>query len=201
MIRQLTLLFIVFAAWLWQSFLTQKTSKAAALGDLHLLGQPALSEQQIVAFLSKNNPDLPKHYVEEIAKIYHTESKSESINPAIAVAQMTLETGFLRFGGSVRKEQNNFAGLGCVNVTEKGIHFKTPREGIRAHIQHLKAYASRTQLGNSCVDPRRKFVEKSENFGKLETVYDLTGVWAMDKDYGEKLAKLTFELLQTKENT
>jgi hypothetical protein len=162
---------------------------------LYLLDQPQISEKQIIVFLTNNNRNLDKDYIEKIAKLYCMESKRESINTAVAVAQMALETGFLNFEGSVKKAQNNFAGIGCVRKSAQGNSFATIEEGIRAHIQHLKAYASSSPLNALCVDPRYKFVQKSQFFGKLKTVYDLSETWAKDENYGEKLAKLTGDLL------
>jgi flagellum-specific peptidoglycan hydrolase FlgJ len=164
---------------------------------LYLLDRPKISEKQIIVFLTKNNPNLEKDYVEKIAKLYYTESKQESINTAIAVAQMALETGFLRFDGTVKKSQNNFAGIGCIRTNHQGHSFATIEEGIRAHIQHLRGYASPSPLSTPCVDPRYKFIKSSQFFGKLRTIYDLSGIWATDKSYGEKLMKLTQDLINT----
>jgi hypothetical protein len=164
---------------------------------LYLLDQPQISERQIIAFLMKNNPSLEKNYAEKIAKLYCAESKQESINGAIAVAQMALETGFLQFDGSSRKSQNNFAGIGCISENQRGHSFATIEEGVRAHIQHLKAYASPSPLRTPCVDPRYKFVQQSKFFGKLKTASDLVGVWAMDENYGQKIEKLAQDLLNT----
>jgi flagellum-specific peptidoglycan hydrolase FlgJ len=164
---------------------------------LYLLDQPKISEKQIITFFTKNNPNLDRNYIERIAKLYCMESKQESVNTAVTVAQMALETGFLQFNGSAKKSQNNFAGMGCVCENHQGNSFATIEEGVRAHIQHFKAYASPAPLHTSCVDSRYKFVQKSKFFGKLKTVYDFVGVWAMDEDYGKKLAKLTQDLLST----
>jgi hypothetical protein len=162
---------------------------------LYLLGQPKISEKQALYFLIKNNSELSQKYVENIVKIYFKECHVESINVAAAIAQMALETGFLKFGGAIQRHQNNFAGMGSVYDTQRGLSFATTEEGIRAHIQHLKSYASNGPLNNPCVDPRRKFIQKSPHFGKVKTVYDLSGVWAADGDYGEKLAKIIRNLL------
>ena len=70
------------------------------------------------------------------------------------------ETGFLRYGGDVERSQYNFAGLGATGNGAKGNSFATVREGIRAQIQHLKAYASTETLNNPCVDSRFKYVTR-----------------------------------------
>jgi len=60
------------------------------------------------------------------------------------------------------------------------------RAGIRAHIQHLKAYASDQKLANPVIDQRFKFVKR----GSAPVVHKLTGKWATDKNYGEKIHRL-----------
>ncbi|MDR2200885.1 MAG: glucosaminidase domain-containing protein [Puniceicoccales bacterium] len=163
---------------------------------LYLSHPSSISEIQGVHFLLRNNPKLTRDYAERILRIYGEECRKESINLAIAVAQMALETSFLRFGGEVKGQQNNFAGLGST-PNARSSSFPTAEEGIRAHVQHLKAYASTEPLASPCVDPRRKFVEKSPHFGKLKTVHDLAGTWAMDKNYGKKLEKLIQQLMDS----
>ncbi|UPA28353.1 MAG: glucosaminidase domain-containing protein [Verrucomicrobiota bacterium] len=154
------------------------------------------SKTKIVDFISQNNPAIPTEKIRTIVDIYFQESAIESINVWVALSQMIVETAFLRFTGNVRPEQNNFAGIGCVDNAARGASFASVREGIRAHIQHLKAYASRESLHRPCVDPRRHFIETGPNFGTVQTVFDLCGTWAMDSGYGPKLARITQQLYQ-----
>ena len=62
----------------------------------------------------------------------------------IAFAQAMLETGYLRFGGQVEPADHNFGGIGACDSCERGLRFPDPETGVRAHIQHLWAYASPT---------------------------------------------------------
>ena len=71
-----------------------------------------------------------------------------------------LETGWLTFKGDVNISQFNFAGLGATGNKKKGFSFSTVRRGIRAQVQHLKAYSSKAPLKNACVDPRFKYVKR-----------------------------------------
>jgi len=101
---------------------------------------------------------------------YIQEAKAENIRAEVAFVQAMKETGWLRYGGDVRIEQNNFAGIGAVGGGAKGHTFATVREGIRGQIQHLKAYANKEPMNNSIVDPRFKYVERGsakyiENLG------------------------------------
>ena len=65
-----------------------------------------------------------------------------------------------KYGGIVLPTQNNYAGIGALNGNAKGqaATFPDPRTGVRAQIQHLKAYASTEALVNECVDPRFSLV-------------------------------------------
>lgn len=137
-------------------------------------------------FLLIHNPNISIERVNLLAKLYVEESKFESINHDIAFAQMCLETGFLKFGGSVQESQNNFCGLGAVNSNSQGDSFKTTKEGIRAHIQHLKAYSCNKPLSKRLVDKRFRYVER----GSAPTIDDLAGKWAMDRNYAKKILNL-----------
>ena len=70
------------------------------------------------------------------------------------------ETNWLRYTGDVRIEQFNFAGIGAVGGGVQGNYFENVRIGVRAQIQHLKAYASTEPLNLTCVDPRYGYVNK-----------------------------------------
>ena len=69
---------------------------------------------------------------------------------------------FYRLFDSIKINQFNFAGLGAVDGNSSGncASFPDVRTGIRAQIQHLKAYASTEALNNTCVDPRFNLVTK-----------------------------------------
>lgn len=136
-------------------------------------------------FLSKGNSSLGQELTDEFAKIYIEESKIEGINWDIAFVQMCLETGFLKYGGLVEPGQNNFCGLGSFD-SKKGASFPTIREGIRAHIQHLKAYATEDDLVGELIDPRFHLVKR----GSANDVMALAGRWAEDPKYGIKLKSL-----------
>lgn len=86
--------------------------------------------------------------------------------------------------------QNNFCGLGALNQDVKGDKFLSRRLGVRAHIQHLKAYGSEEKINNEIIDRRFKFV----NRGSANNVDELTGKWASDPDYARKLKNLLYRL-------
>lgn len=124
--------------------------------------------------------------IEEFCNILVEEATAEGVRPEVVFAQMIHETGWLRFGGSVKVEQCNFAGLGAVNSNPTDANtFPDVRTGLRAQVQHLKAYASTEPLVNECVDVRFNLVSR----GCAPNLEDLNGKWAVPGNgYGEKLA-------------
>jgi hypothetical protein len=150
---------------------------------LYIMGNGRVDPADLSVFFLDSNPGADPLFVEELASLYQEESAIEGINHDIAFAQMCLETGFLRFGSLVTPEMNNFCGLGAINIDHPGESFPTPQIGVRAHIQHLKAYASDEGLNQDLVDPRYRWVR----YGSAPTVDDLTGTWATDREYGIKI--------------
>ena len=125
--------------------------------------------------------------IEDFAKIIYEEASAEGVRPEVVFAQAMHETGWLQFGGSVKVEQCNFAGLGAVDQATGGASFESVRIGIRAQIQHLKAYASKDSLVNACVDPRFNYVRR----GSAPNLVDLNGKWAVPgTGYGEAIGKI-----------
>jgi len=153
---------------------------------IKIYSQGLLDELQLAKFLNTYNPKIAFLEAKHLAANYIKHCKVEGINHDIAFAQMCLETAYLKYGGSVSSHQNNFCGLGAVNNQCEGDSFKTKEIGIIAHIQHLKAYVSKDDLNSILVDSRFKYVQR----GSVDTVHDLTGKWATDPKYGEKIEKL-----------
>lgn len=145
---------------------------------------------QLVALIVTNNNMITVDYVRLLVANYMKESRREGVSHDVAVCQMCLETGFLRFSGSVSRYQNNFCGLGATDPWASGDWFRSMEEGVRAHIQHLKAYASVEPIKPPVVDTRIVYVKR----GTAKTVHDLSGRWASDPDYGIKIESILKQL-------
>lgn len=140
-------------------------STAPSTGDnTEIMGKAQATASQMAAFcLSKNaSPQLPSCTVEELARMFIEEGEAEGVRGDVAFAQSLHETGYFKFGGIVLPTQNNYAGIGALNgnATGQAASFPDPRTGVRAQIQHLKAYASTEALVNECVDPRFSLVAR-----------------------------------------
>ncbi|AFY69657.1 cell wall hydrolase/autolysin [Thalassoporum mexicanum PCC 7367] len=170
-----------------------KTIFSVCPGQLdQIMGQGNTSEVQMLMFLKNNNEAAITTY-EEMPRYYREEGSIEGVNYDIAFSQMCLETNFLRFGGDVRPAQNNFAGLGAVGGNEEGATFPDQRTGVRAHIQHLKAYGSTSPLVQELVNPRFHFVQR----GIAPLVNQLSGRWAVDPNYGSKIIAIIRRLYES----
>jgi hypothetical protein len=149
----------------------------------HILGRGAIESEKLASFLRKKNPAIEEPFAHEFSKIYIEEALLEGVNSDVAFSQMCLETGFFAFGGLVTPDMNNFAGLGSIGPGQEGERFPTPRIGVRAQIQHLKAYATEEPPNQPLVDTRYRWVR----YGSAPTIHGLAGSWAADKEYGKKL--------------
>ena len=148
-----------------------------------IMGKGRTGADKMAGFLLQNNPAADQEFVRVLAMIYIEEAGYEGVDHDIAWSQMCLETGFLSFTGLVKPEWNNFAGLGAIGPEQPGLIFPDPRTGVRAQIQHLKAYASEEPLNLELVNPRFRFVRR----GSSPSVDGLAGTWAADRTYADKI--------------
>ena len=151
-----------------------------------IMDQGQLTAEQLTAYFLDRNSTVDRAHILQFAQYYIDEAAAEGINSDVAFAQMCLETGFLRFGGLVQPEFHNYCGLGAMDADHPGEIFETEELGVRAHIQHLQAYATTedVELHKELVDPRYNWVHKTKY---IETIYQLAGNWATDPQYGQKL--------------
>jgi Mannosyl-glycoprotein endo-beta-N-acetylglucosaminidase len=152
-----------------------------------IIGRGNTSEVQMIIFLRTTREDALKSFP-DLPRIYREESAIEGINYDIAFCQMCLETDFLR----LQPIRNNFANLGSL---EEGVlaSFSDVRLGVRAHIQHLKAYASLEPLAQEIIDPRFHFVRR----GIATKVSQLSGRWSDDLAYGDKIMAILRRLYES----
>lgn len=166
----------------------------AAADTITIMGAAEASEEQMVHYIEKRNPQ-PKLNcsVEDIVRYYYEEAGREGIRPDVALCQALKETGFFAYGGDVSPKQNNFCGLGATGNREPGASFATPQLGVRAHIQHLMAYATQERPHGAIVDPRYKHVVVNlpDIHGHITKWTGLNGVWAVPGTrYGQEILYL-----------
>lgn len=166
-----------------------KKAAIASRDDNMIMGGAVATQEQCVRYLLKHNPN-PKLNVspQELVSYYYEEGSRAGIRPDIAFAQALKETGYFRYGGTVIPAQNNYCGLGTTSATVQGAYFATPRLGVKAHIQHLLAYASVEPPQDNIVDPRYDLVRRSYGSNTLTQWKDLNGRWAVPGvGYGQSI--------------
>ena len=165
--------------------------------SVEIMGAAQATQAQMAAFIRRRNPQ-PKLAcsVEDIVRFYYEEAGKEGVRADIALCQALKETGFFAYGGDVLPAQNNYCGLGATGNKAKGAYFATPQEGVRAHIQHLMAYATTERPHAPLVDPRYDLVRlyRTDIYGKIKHWTGLNGVWAVPgTSYGQDILLLCRE--------
>lgn len=166
--------------------------------DESIVGTPLASQEQCVRYLLRRNP-APNISVspEELVSYYYEEGRREGIRPDVAFAQALKETGFFSYGGTVTPDQNNYCGLGTTSETVKGAYFPSSKMGVRAHIQHLLAYASTRRPVEPVVDPRYTLVRSTYGSQTLGNWQDLNGRWAVPgHSYGQSIMSMFRAMLR-----
>lgn len=158
---------------------------------LHLImGKGSLPKEKMMSILRKNNTSLSNSYIEKYVKYVIDEANAEGVNYDVVFGLTMLETSYLRFGGDVKFKQNNFGGLGATGNGNPGLSFSSVQIGVRAVVQHLKAYGSTEALNKACVDPRFVYVQRGcakyvEWLGIHENPYGKG--WASGYNYGKSI--------------
>ena len=174
-----------------------------------VLAEPTASREQVIATmvsaynssghaypsaaLSKGGADTAQSFFTTL----YDEAVAEGVSPELLFAQVMKETAWLQFGGDVAIGQFNFGGLGATGGGAAGASFSSVQMGLRAQVQHLRAYADSSAtpqaLSRPLVDPRFTYVRKGsaayvEHLGIQENP-QRTG-WATARNYGNDLASM-----------
>ena len=163
-----------------------------------IMGSSSTTVDQMVSYYNSvtsypgfyANTDAPT--IRQFCQIYLEECNAEGVKAEVAFVQAMKETNFLRYGGDVQIHQFNFAGIGATGGGAPGNSFPSVRIGIRAQVQHLKAYASNAPLNQACVDPRFQYVTRNiapycEWLGQNENPYGKG--WATAVRYGYNIVE------------
>ncbi len=165
------------------------------LPSVAVMGSARLNASQLVAWFNRRQPQPVGVYgaaepVEFLASYFIDEGALEGVAGDVGFVQSIVETGWFRFNGAVPGSKNNFAGIGAVDGSPaEAASFPDARTGVRAQIQHLRAYAdplavscTMPPLHSPCADPRFALVTPKgraplwNQFGG--------GIWASSSTYG-----------------
>lgn len=175
-------------------------------GKYQIVGKSTVTVEQLISYFNESGEKYPAEElskggadsIETFCQMYYDEATAEEIRPEVAFAQAMKETGFLQYGGDASIEQFNFAGIGTTGNGVPGNSYPDVQTGIRAQIQHLKAYATEEPLNQECVDERYEYVKKASApyvqwLGQQENPEGVG--WATGKNYGYDIAKMIQNLL------
>ncbi|NFV12578.1 N-acetylmuramoyl-L-alanine amidase [Clostridium sporogenes] len=171
------------------------SSKVHASSATTIIGQAELTQEQALNYFRTRNSEKSDQDIKDFISIVWQEANLEGIRPDVVFTQIMKETNFLRFTGDVKECQNNFAGIGATGGGVQGAYFKDVRTGVRAVVQHLKAYSSTEILKSSCVDPRFTYVKRGispyvEWLGIGENPNYPDEGWAADNNYGKNIVSM-----------
>jgi peptidoglycan hydrolase CwlO-like protein len=183
--------------------------RAKTLGALRARGEPimgptVLTGAQMAAWIhAKGYKPRLQTSIEDLANIYVQEGTDEGLRGDLAFAQSVVETG-----GFAASPDNNYAGMGWCDSCSQGTRFPTPRDAVRAQVQHLKNYADSTSRASGLAHPPSPYwyssdpvvaARKFDTFfakGWAPTWNDMGhGNWATDKAYSGKVLKVYADMV------
>jgi hypothetical protein len=168
-----------------------------ARGTTSILGPSALAPEEIAAWFraTGGRGQVAGISIEELATIYVEEGAAAGVRGDIAFAQSIVETGSFNIIGP-----NNFAGLGACDSCSDMTHYPTPRDGVRAQMQHLRNYGDATSRADQLTHPPSPYwyghdpAAAANNFntffakGWAPTWEEMgAGNWATDPGYSAKV--------------
>ena len=183
-----------------------EAQETIADGQYPIMGSSDITVQEMVDYFNASGEEYPAEElseggadsIETFCQMYYDEATVEGVRPEVAFAQTMKETGFLQYGGDASIEQFNFAGLGTTGNGVPGNSYPDVQTGIRAQIQHLKAYATSDALNQECVDDRYEYVKKGSApyvqwLGQQENPEGLG--WATGDNYGYDIVGMIEEMM------
>lgn len=145
-------------------YLGAKSKALSLTAPYRVLGKTNVTVAQMMAYFNRTGRPYPADVytskgaatLQDFCQIVYDYSVMEGVNAEVVFAQICKETGYLQFGGDVKAEQCNFAGIGATGNGAPGNTFASVAAGVHAQVRHLKLYASTNiaDVPNDGVDPR-----------------------------------------------
>jgi hypothetical protein len=159
----------------------------------YIMGPRSLNRQNVITFVRTKNRVLNSGDITAIINKYFDEADYEGVNVDIAIAQMLHWTDYLK--NKERVATRNYGGLSRIGNWNGRFPYHIPRdgmtEGVRAHIQHLKAYANEP-LKRGIADPRYQLaVNRGFRGIRFDDVYRF---WSENPNYGRNIENILNDL-------
>ncbi|HEY6318252.1 MAG TPA: glucosaminidase domain-containing protein [Acidimicrobiia bacterium] len=175
-----------------------------AAGQQPVMGPSVLTGAQMAGWIRSQgySPNI-ETTIDDLANTYIQEGSDENVRGDVAFAQAVVETG-----GFEAAPDNNYAGMGWCDSCSNGTSFPTPRDGVRAQIQHLLNYADPNSRASQLHHPLSPYwygmdpATAANNFdtffakGWAPTWEQMGhGNWATDPNYSGKVLHIYAEML------
>jgi uncharacterized phage infection (PIP) family protein YhgE len=175
-----------------------------AAGQQPVMGPSVLTGAQMAGWIRSQgySPNIQTS-IDDLANTYIQEGNDENVRGDVAFAQAVVETG-----GFEAAPDNNYAGMGWCDSCSSGTSFPTPRDGVRAQIQHLLNYADPNSRASQLHHPPSPYwygmdpTTAASNFdtffakGWAPTWEQMGhGNWATDPNYSGKVLHIYAEML------
>jgi flagellum-specific peptidoglycan hydrolase FlgJ len=181
-----------------EDLLVRQRKLLAALDVIPVMGTAQLTAQQLASWFESTGRTARLAggmSIRELADIFIQEGADEDVRGDVAFAQSVLETGYFRYA-----LDNNYAGLGACDSCAGEPAFPSPRDGVRAQIQHLKNYGdpdSRTPGLAHAPSPTWYGADPAQAARNFDTFFAKghaqtwqvmgKGNWATDPNYATKV--------------
>jgi len=164
-----------------------QASAARLSGENEIIGKSRSGPEGIVSYIQSKNRTISVQTIRSVVNTYIEEASREGVRHDVAIAQMCYATDYL--ADKPRVTTHNYAGL----LDSK---FPDRTTGIRAHIQHLKSYASTEGLKTRNVDPRYNGLRDRGLLGRATTLDQLYRFWAPQNygNYGNRINAIIRDL-------
>ena len=135
--------------------------------------QMSFNKDAFYVYLTSKNPNVDLNHVDDIYTLYEKECDTEGVDLGVVLSQVLFETVNFTYRNKNKPEYHNFGGI---RVDNRYSVFETDEAGVRAHVQMLKAYASKEAPVMEKTDSYKR-VEDSGLLGTSPNVIGLSGTW------------------------
>lgn len=154
-----------------------------------VLGLPTATLRQAIAYAqagaARKGSPYESDTIKTICETYYQWGNIYGVRPDLAIAMSAKETGYWSYGGDVKADQWNFAGIGATGGVP-GITFPSIEAGVKAHLLRMRMYAS---ADGSFYDEAVLYRPlPTSHWGKYPNIQDFDGVWAVPGiGYGDSI--------------
>jgi hypothetical protein len=174
---------------------TATAAGLAAVGP-SILGPSTLTSAQLSGWFAQNGYEaMTSATIDQLVGWYLADGATEGVRGDLAFAQAVLETG--GFASTDAVTINNYAGVGHCDSCATGLAFPSPEAGVIGQLQLLRIFADASTadglpqpLASAALAPGSQ-----SSRGCCTTWPSLTGVWATDPDYGQKILTIYARML------